>query len=157
MGEPGPSQGGGHRAKGAVGRGGHSRVLTGGTVLLCLVPHREDPLQVPRDTLREDRGIFLDVLDEWQPQSLQKPGGSVPTPQKPVTFLHPTGNAHPGADRHRTRTRSRCPHPSTRQGIPHGQPGTKSPHLWKAQRGWAWAAWTGAQHEASSRAQLGGH
>lgn len=45
--------------------------LTGGAVFLCLVPCWHNPLQVPRDALGKDIGIFLNVLHVGQLQGLR--------------------------------------------------------------------------------------
>lgn len=57
------------------GEGGQGTVggLTGGAVLIRLVPHRENPLQVPWKLLGKDGGVLLNVLDVGQLQGLQTP------------------------------------------------------------------------------------
>lgn len=65
------SRGGGQSK--ANGGGRLTGDLTGGAVFLCLVPCWHNPLQVPRDALGKDIGVFLNVLHVGQLQGLWKP------------------------------------------------------------------------------------
>lgn len=56
-----PASGEGAQSKASGGRR-LTGDLTGGAVFLGLVPCWDNPLQVPRDALGEDKGVFLDVL-----------------------------------------------------------------------------------------------
>lgn len=64
----------GGRGQSKANRGGRlTGDLTGGAVFLCLVPCWHNPIQVPRDALGKDVGVFLNVLHVGQLQGLRKP------------------------------------------------------------------------------------